>query len=139
MSISMLNTRKRGTQSDGRSFSQEDIDRAWLKAQRSMKNHPLLTAACKTFSKGFKEGTHVLDDYGHVIAKEDYGTKGKQSWEIDHIHPVDNKQTYPKGADCIDDMENLRVLHWESNARKGKNDARVYELEYEHIILNKSA
>ena len=139
MSISTLNTRQRGTQSDGRAFSQEHIDRLWEQAQESMTSHPLITAACKTFSKGFKDGTHVLDNYGHVIAKEDYGTKGKNGWEIDHIHPVENKHSYPKGANFIDEMENLRVLHWESNERKGKNDARIYELEYEHIILNKSA
>lgn len=139
MTISTINTRQRGTQGDGRAFSQEQLDVVWAKAKESMKNHPLIMAACKTFSKGFKDGTHVLDDYGHVISKKDYGIKEKHGWEIDHIHPVENKHSYPKGASFIDNMENLRVLHWESNERKGKNDARVYELEYEHVILNKSA
>ena len=129
----------RGTQSDGRPFSPEQIEAIWQKAHRSMETHPFISIVCKMFSKGFKNGTHVFDDYGHVLTQEAYGKKEKHGWEIDHIHPIEKKESYVKGADHIDDIDNLRVLYWESNERKGKNDARIYELEYEHIILNKSA
>ncbi len=139
MTISNTQNRHRGTQSDGRTFSQEHIEAAWGKAHQAMDNHPLIHKACKTFSKAFKEGTHVLDDYGHVIAKNYYGKKEKHGLEIDHVHPVERKETYMNGPHAIDEIENIRVLYWESNKRKGNNDVRIYELEYEHIILNKSA
>lgn len=131
--------RHRGTQSDGRAFSQEHQDAVWGKAQKNMADHSFLKAACQFFSKEFKEGTYVLDDYGHVICKDDYGTKTKHGWEVDHIHAVEKKESYSAGENAIDELDNLRVLHWKSNERKGKNDARIYELEYEYLILNKSA
>ena len=107
MTISTLQNRHRGTQSDGRAFSQEQIEAMWQKACDAMETHPLLSTACKTFSKAFKEGTHVLDDYGHVLFKEDYGLKGKHGWEIDHIDP-----------DGSDDIDNLQPLQWENNVDK---------------------
>jgi len=131
--------RHRGTQSDGKAFTEDHKEAVWVKAQKAMENHPFLTAACQFFSKEFKKGTYVLDDYGHVICKEEYGQKTKHGWEVDHIHAVEKKETYSAGSKSIDDFDNLRVLHWASNERKGQNDSRIYELEYEHMILNKSA
>lgn len=131
--------RHRGTQSDGRAFTEEHKKDVWEKAQRAMETHPFLTAACKFFSKEFKKGTYVLDDYGHVICKDEYGKKTKHGWEVDHIHDVNKKASYAAGSKSIDELDNLRVLHWESNERKGQNDSRIYELEYEYMILNKSA
>lgn len=132
-------SRKRGTQSDGTDFSNNHVDAVWQKALDAMDNHPLLSTTCKTFSSKFRDGTHVLDDYGHVIARDEYGQESKHGWEIDHIHPVERKESYPSGPHSIDHVSNLRVLHWQSNERKGANDARIYELEYEYMILNKSA
>ena len=131
--------RHRGTQSDGNAFSEKQKNAVWEKAQRAMESHPFLTAACQFFSKEFKKGTYVLDDYGHVICREEYGKKTKHGWEIDHICAVENKETYQAGSESVDEIDNLRVLHWKSNERKGQNDSRIYELEYEHMILNKSA
>lgn len=130
-------SRARNTQSDGRSFTEDQIDQVWAKAVAAMDQHPLIKTVCKTIIPGIRKGTHVLDDYGHAIAKAEFGKKTKHGWEIDHIHPVEKQETY-KSSSNINDIENLRVLHWESNERKAANDARIYELEYEHIILNKA-
>lgn len=130
--------RHRGTQSDGCAFTPDRKEALWESAKNTMTDHPLLTAACKFFSKEFKEGTYVLDDYGHVICKDEYGQQTKHGWEIDHIHPVENKDSYPGGAASIDEPTNLRALHWASNQRKGTSDARIYELEYEHILLKEN-
>lgn len=131
--------RHRGTRSDGSAFSSKEKEAVWEAAKHTMADHPFLKAACQFFSKEFKDGTYVLDDYGHVICKDDYGTKTKHGWEIDHIHAIEKKNTYQTGPKNIDELNNLRVLHWQSNERKGQNDARIYELEYEYMILNKSA
>ena len=130
--------RKRNVLSTGEEFSKEYINYVWNKARASMENHPLVHSICKTFLKGIKDGTYVLDDYGHLICRDEFGQKSKHGWEIDHIHPVEKKNLYTASS-SIDDVENLRALHWQSNERKSSNDARIYELEYEHVILNKAS
>ena len=134
-----MTKRYRNTQSDGRSFSTETIEGVWQKSVDDMDNHPFISVACKFFSTEFKQGTYCLDSYGHIISKDEYGKKSKHGWEIDHIHPVENKETYKAGASSIDEINNLRVLHWESNKQKKDLDARIYELEYEWVILKKTA
>ncbi len=130
--------RHRGTDSQGQKFSQEIINKAWEKACEKMNNHEFIEHAFKFFSKKFKEGTYCLDDYGHIISKDEYGLKTKHGWEIDHIYPVSKKSHYGNGADNIDEFSNLRSLHWESNKRKGRLDPASYELEWEWVILHKS-
>ena len=86
--IRQAQIRDRGTQSNGRAFSQAHKEALWEKAQGAMEKHPFLTAAFQLFSKEFKEGTYVLDDYGHVVCREEYGQRTKHGWEIDHLHPL---------------------------------------------------
>ena len=135
-------TRERNTQSNGEPFTPEQIDAVWQKAQGQLKTHSLIHKISTVFNKGIKQGTHCVDDYGHVIARDEFGQETECGWEIDHIHPVEKRSTYAgneKGEGSIDDLENLRVLHWKSNATKAANDARIYELEYERFILNKAS
>ena len=48
-----------------------------------------------------------IDDYGNVIRRQDDGTQGEYGWEIDHIHP--------SALGGLDDVSNLRALHWRAN------------------------
>lgn len=132
-----VSSRPRNSLSNGEPFPQGVIDRVWDQAVKAMEKHPLVKSISKTVVPGIKQGTHVIDDYGHVVCKSEFGNISKYGWEIDHIHPVEKAGSYKNSA-SIDDFENLRVLHWKSNERKSVNDARIYELEYEHIILNKA-
>ena len=52
-----------------------------------------------------------VDDYGNVIRWQDYGTQGQYGWEIDHIHP--------SSLGGLDDLSNLRALHWRANRSLG--------------------
>ncbi len=131
--------RHRGTDSQGNKFTQEIINQAWTTACEKMHDHDLIEHALKFFSDKFEEDTYCLDDYGHIISKDEYGLESKHGWEIDHIHPVTRKESYSQGADAIDSAQNLRALHWESNKRKGRQDPQTYELEWEWLILNKAA
>ena len=131
--------RHRGTTSKGEKFTKEMIDQAWSKASERMHNHDFIETALKFFSEKFKEGSYCLDDYGHIISKDEYGQESRHGWEIDHIYPVGKKDTYENGAHKIDELENLRALHWESNKRKGRLDPKTYELEWEWVVLNKAA
>ncbi|HBN22988.1 MAG TPA: hypothetical protein DD412_07105 [Holosporales bacterium] len=131
--------RHRGTTSQGEKFTKDRIDQAWSKACGGMHNHDLIEAALQFFSEKFKEGSYCLDDYGHIISRDEYGQESRHGWEIDHICPVAKKDTYEQGAHKIDEPENLRALHWESNKRKGRLDSKTYELEWEWVVLNKAA
>ena len=131
--------RHRGTTSQGEKFRQELIDQAWSKACERMHKHDLIETALQFFSGKFKEGTYCLDDYGHIISRDEYGQESRHGWEIDHIYPVAKQDTYEQGASKIDELENSRALHWESNKRKGRLDPKAYELEWEWMILNKAA
>lgn len=130
-------------QSTGEPFSKETIQKVWEKARSSQKNHSFIYSVTSLFNSGVKKGTHVMDDYGHILAFDEFGQSSKNGWHIDHIHPVSKKDALDIFGDIsgksIDDIENLRVLHWSSNETKKDLDARVYELEYERFILNKSA
>ena len=92
----------------------------------------------KFFSAKFDDGTYCLDDYGHVISKDEYGQESRHGWEIDHVHPVATAETYTAGADKIDEFDNLRALHWEANKQKGRLTAETYEQEWEWMKLNKT-
>ena len=131
--------RHRGTDSKGNKFTQEVIEHAWEMAHEKMHNHDFIEHALKFFSKKFEEGSYCLDDYGHIISKDEYGQESKHGWEIDHIYPVAKKSSYEYSEDAIDRLFNLRAIHWESNKRKGGLDPQTYELEWEWVILNKAA
>jgi len=52
------------------------------------------------------------DDYGNEIHRREYGNRHSEfGWEIDHITPL--------SADGINDISNLRALHWRTNLRRG--------------------
>ncbi len=51
------------------------------------------------------------DEMGNPIRHGSYGTHGEFAWQVDHRNPVSKGGT--------DNPRNLRVLHHESNAKKG--------------------
>ena len=52
------------------------------------------------------------DDFGWVIRWSDHGNQHSDyGWEVDHVFAL--------AAGGIDTLDNLRVLHWQNNARLG--------------------
>jgi hypothetical protein len=73
------------------------IEAVWEKARVSAEYRPLR-----------------VESFGSLIWKDAYGnTNSKLGWEIDHIKPV------TKGGG--DNLENLQLLQWENNRRKGES------------------
>ncbi len=126
---------QRNVQSSGEPFTDAQIKAVWEKSQKIFESHPLLHLLSKTVSSKIKSGSYILDSYGHMVSFDKFGEASDYGWEIDHICPINSKKSSSKN----DDIENLRVLHWQSNEKKGQLDARIYELEYEYIILNKAS
>ncbi|AVQ04196.1 HNH endonuclease [Caulobacter segnis] len=51
------------------------------------------------------------DDFGNILAFDQFGKRSEYGWEIDHIHPV--------ALGGSDAPGNLRALHWRSNRSLG--------------------
>lgn len=60
------------------------------------------------------------DACGAWIAWDRYGdTHSPYGWQIDHIYPESKLQLRRFAQESIDDLRNLRPLHWRNNASKG--------------------
>jgi|ERR1017187_476790 hypothetical protein len=85
------------TDAAGKPFDATMIEAVWEKARVSAEYRPLR-----------------VESFGSLIWKDAYGnTNSKLGWEIDHIKPV------TKGGG--DNLENLQLLQWENNRRKGES------------------
>ena len=60
------------------------------------------------------------DACGAWIAWDRYGdTHSPYGWQIDHIYPESRLKIKSFTQDSIDNIDNLRPLHWRNNASKG--------------------
>lgn len=77
------------------------------------------------WEKGTKVPHYDPDKYrkdacGAWISWDRYGDKhSPYGWQIDHIYPESKLQLRRIDQKSIDDINNLRPLHWQNNASKG--------------------
>ncbi|RLA40129.1 MAG: HNH endonuclease [Gammaproteobacteria bacterium] len=76
--------------------SQEDIDKVWNKARAV---------------RGEDSNKVRQDPYGNKIRRDQFGGRGSQSWEIDHIKPES------KGGS--DHLRNLQAMQTKKNRELG--------------------
>lgn len=88
--------RRRGSNSKGRDFDQQIIDKVWEKG-------------AKIFSKN--PNFYRRDSAGNEIYKPFYGKDSNKGWQIDHKKPVSKSGT--------DNLRNLQPLQTEENKKKG--------------------
>ena len=90
--------RKRNTDRQGQSFSEETKRAVWNKAE---------------IVPGHSSDIQRKDRCGAWIDWEKYGDTNENGngWEIDHIQPV--------AANGSDDLSNLQPLQWQNNRAKG--------------------
>jgi len=68
----------------------------------------------------FDENMYRKDACGAWIAFTAYGDRhSPYGWEIDHIYPETRLHLRKFSQETIDDLVNLRPLHWRNNASKG--------------------
>jgi len=62
------------------------------------------------------------DACGAWIIWDDFGKRESPfGWEIDHIYPEALYKLHNATSNDIDNIENLRPLHWKNNRSKGAN------------------
>ena len=77
------------------------------------------------WSKGTKVPNYAPDKYrkdacGAWISWDRYGDiHSPYGWQIDHIYPESKLQLRQFDQKSIDDINNLRPLHWKNNVSKG--------------------
>ena len=89
-------TRRRGTDTEGRRFSQERVEEVWEKAKKIPGKNP---------------DDYRRDAAGNVIRRSSYGKDSEMGWEVDHKRPVDK--------DGTDNLRNLQPLQTDENREKG--------------------
>lgn len=55
------------------------------------------------------------------IARREYGKQSNLGWEIDHVFPESRAREFGYPQMQIDDIKNLRPMHWENNRSKNDN------------------
>ena len=88
--------RRKGSDIDGRQFSDDRVQEVWDRGHRVQGKDPEL---------------YRRDDEGNVIYKPSYGKDSPMGWQVDHIKPVDR--------DGSDNLRNLRPLQTDENREKG--------------------
>jgi 5-methylcytosine-specific restriction endonuclease McrA len=89
-------SRKRGTDSNGRVFTQARKDEVWDRAATV---------------RGKDKDQYRRDVAGNIVYKPSFGLDSTMGWEIDHIKPVSKGGT--------DNLRNLQVLQTATNQSKG--------------------
>lgn len=76
---------------------------------------------CKgTSVKNVDPNQYRQDACGAWIAWDRFGDiHSPYGWQIDHIYPESKLQLRRFSQESIDDLRNLRPLHWRNNASKG--------------------
>lgn len=73
-----------------------------------------------TIVPNFDPDKYRKDACGAWISWERYGDKhGPYGWEIDHIYPEARLKLRRLSQESIDDIRNLRPMHWRNNVSKG--------------------
>lgn len=76
---------------------------------------------------GYDKNLYRKDSCGAWISYEQFeNSKSDLGWEIDHIYPKSKLLERGVCEDLIDDVRNLRPLHWKNNLSKG-NDYPGYQ------------
>jgi len=88
-------SRRRGTGTDGRRFSQERVQEVWETARKI---------------RGKDPDQYRRDAAGNIIRRASYGKDSEMGWEVDHKKPV-NK-------DGTDNLRNLQPLQTDENREK---------------------
>jgi 5-methylcytosine-specific restriction endonuclease McrA len=88
-------SRKRGTDADGRRFTQERVQEVWETAQTI---------------RGKDPDQYRRDAAGNVIRRASYGKDSEMGWEVDHKKPVNR--------DGSDNLRNLQPLQTDENREK---------------------
>lgn len=79
----------------------------------------------KVWAKGIKVPNYDPDKFlkdacGAWIAWDRYDDKhSPYGWQIDHIYPESKLRLKCFGQESVDDLRNLRPLHWKNNESKG--------------------
>lgn len=69
---------------------------------------------------GYDQDMYRKDACGAWIKKSQYGDRTAAfGWEIDHIYPQAKLEELKVPQEEINDMSNLRPLHWLNNSSKG--------------------
>lgn len=70
--------------------------------------------------QNFDPSKYRKDACGAWIAWDRYDDKhSPYGWQIDHIYPESKLQLKRLSRESIDDIRNLRPMHWRNNASKG--------------------
>jgi len=88
-------TKRRGTNSQGRTFSPDRVDQVWDKGKKILGKDPDL---------------YRRDEGNNVLYKPSYGKNSEMGWEVDHKKPVDKGGT--------DNLKNLQPLQTDENKDK---------------------
>jgi 5-methylcytosine-specific restriction endonuclease McrA len=88
--------RRRGSNSKGRKFSDEVVDKVWDKGTKIRGKYPDL---------------YRRDAAGKEIYKPSYGKNSEKGWQVDHKNPVSKNGS--------DNLRNLQPLQTEENKEKG--------------------
>lgn len=72
--------------------------------------------------QNYDQTKYRKDACGAWIAWERYGDiNSPYGWQIDHIYPESKLQLRSVSPESIDDIRNLRPMHWRNNASKGSD------------------